>query len=253
MPEARLPELIAQRGNVAEYPENTLPALRSALDLGARYVGFDVQLSKDRQPILLNDSNLKRLAGIDRNALEMTWDELAEVSVSDSTRFGSRFADVGIPRLDQAVSLLATHPTSTAFIELKRASLRAFGHEVVTRKVCDAIRPIVRQCVIVSFDLGAIHHVRQTTSCRIGWRLSEYTNLSALKCEALVPDYVFCDHQLLTQGHSKLWRGPWRWAISDVTTRRLALDLAARGARLVETSAIRTMLRDFRALRQESV
>jgi glycerophosphoryl diester phosphodiesterase len=253
MPEARLPELIAQRGNVAEYPENTLPALRSALDLGARCVGFDVQLSKDRQPILLNDSSLKRLAGIERNALEMTWDELAEVSVSDSTRFGSRFADVGIPRLDQAVSLLATHPTSTAFIELKRASLRAFGHEVVTRKVCDAIRPITRQCVIVSFDLGAVHHVRQTTSCRIGWRLSEYTNLSALKCEALVPDYVFCDHQLLTQGHSKLWRGPWRWAISDVTTRRFALELAARGARLVETSAIRTMLREFRALRQESV
>ena len=36
MPTSRLPELIARRGNVAEYPENTLPGLRSALELGAR-------------------------------------------------------------------------------------------------------------------------------------------------------------------------------------------------------------------------
>src|SRR5262245_37512922 len=69
MPTSRLPELIARRGNVAEYPENTLPGLRSALDLGARQLAFDVQLSVDRHPVLLNDSNLQRIAGVDRNAL----------------------------------------------------------------------------------------------------------------------------------------------------------------------------------------
>ena len=82
MPSSRLPELIARRGNVAEYPENTLPALRSALELGARHLGFDVQLSVDRQPVLLNDSNLQRIAGVDRNALEMTWGDLGGESRS---------------------------------------------------------------------------------------------------------------------------------------------------------------------------
>lgn len=243
------PELIAHRGNAAEYPENTLPALRSALELGVRFVEFDVQLSADRQPVLLHDSNLQRTAGIDRNALEMTWQELSEISVNEEQRFRQRYTDVGIPTLAQAASLLATYPHATAFVELKRASLRTFGQEVVVRKVCDTLKPIARQCVIISFDLAAVHHVRQVSSYRIGWVLSDYSSLSALKCEALAPDYVFCDHQLLSEGTSKLWRGPWRWAIYEVTTRKLAMDLAARGAKLVETMAVRAMLREFRNVR----
>lgn len=245
----KAPELVAHRGNAAEYPENTLPALRSALELGARYVEFDVQLSADRQPILLHDSNLKRTAGIDRNALEMTWQELSEVSVNEETRFLKRYTDVGIPTLAQAASLLATYPHATAFVELKRASLRTFGHEIVVRKVCETLKPIARQCVIISFDLAAVHHVRQVSSYRIGWVLLDYSNLSALKCEALAPDYVFCDYQLLSEGTSKLWLGPWRWAIYEVTNRKLAMDLAARGAKLIETMAVRAMLREFRSLR----
>jgi glycerophosphoryl diester phosphodiesterase len=248
-PITRLPDLVAHRGNAAEYPENTLPALRSALELGARYVEFDVHLSADRQPILLHDSNLKRTAGIDRNALEMTSQELAEIQVNEEERFHKRFTDVGIPTLAQAVSLIASYPSATAFVELKRASLRAFGQEVVVRKVCEVLKPIARQAVIISFDLAAVHHVRQVSSYRIGWVLPDYSNLSALKCEALAPDYVFCDHQLLTEGHSKLWRGPWRWAIYEVTSRKLALDLAARGARLIETMAVRDMLREFRGMK----
>jgi len=251
-PPIKIPELIAHRGNAAEYPENTLPALRSALELGVRYVEFDVQLTADRQPILLHDSNLTRTAGIDRNALEMTWAELAEVSVNEAQRFRGRYTDVGIPTLAQAASLLATYPHATAFVEIKRASLRAFGQEIVVRKICDTLKPIARQCVIISFDLAAVYHVRQVSSFRIGWVLSEYSNLSALKCEALAPDYLFCDHELLTDNTAKLWRGPWRWAIYEVTTRKLAMELAARGAKLVETMAVRDMLRELRALRMRA-
>lgn len=246
---APLPDLIAHRGNAAEYPENTLPAIRSALDLGARYVEFDVQLTADRQPVLLHDSNLKRTAGLDRNALEMTLAELAEIRVNEAARLGSRFTDVGIPTLAQAVSVLEAHPTATAFVELKRASLRASGQEAFVHKVVDVLKPVARQCVIISFDLATVHYVRQTTAFRIGWVLPEYTNLAALKCEALAPDYVFCDHQLLTETTSRLWRGPWRWAIYEVTTPQLAVDLAVRGAKLIETMAVRSMLRALRGLR----
>lgn len=249
-PIPRLPDLIAHRGNAAEYPENTLPALRSALDLGVRFVQFDVQLSADRQPILLQDSNLQRTAGLDRDALHMTLAELAEVPVNEEQRFNKRFTDIGIPTLAQAVNLIASHPTATAFVELKRPSLRAFTQEVVVRKVCEVVKPIARQSVIVSADLAAVHHVRQVSQYRVGWILPDYSTLSALKCEALSPDYVFCDHQLLTENSSKLWRGPWRWAIYDVTSRNLAVSLASRGARLIETMEVRKMLREFRGVQQ---
>ena len=236
MPPSRLPELIARRGNVAEYPENTLPALRSALELGARHLGFDVQLSVDRQPVLLNDSNLQRIAGVDRNALEMTWGDLAEIAVTDT--------DIGIPRLGQAVDLLASHADGDRVRRAEASEPACFRPEAFVRKVCEVLKPVARQCVLVSSDFAAVHHVRQVSPYRIGWRLSDYTNTAALKCEALAPDYLFCDHQLLTQNASKLWRGPWRWVVYDVQTAKQALELAARGARLVETSAIRDLIRE---------
>lgn len=245
----RLPDLIARRGNAAEYPENTLPALRSALELGAQYISFDVQLSSDRHPVLLNDSNLNRTAGLDRSALEMTSAELAEIAVNETGRFAQRFTDVGIPTLTQAVSMLESHPAATAFVNLKRASLRTFGHEIVVRRVCDILKPVARQCVLISFDLAAVHQVRKISSYRVGWVVTEYTSLSALKCEALAPDYLFCDHQLLPGGASRLWRGPWRWGIYEVSNADLALELTTRGARLVETAALREMQREFRGLR----
>lgn len=247
----RLPELIAHRGNSAEYPENTLPALRSALDLGVRCVDFDVQLTADRQPVLLQDSSLQRTAGVDRDALQMTLEELTEICVNEAQRFNDRFTDVGIPTLTQAVNLIGQHPTATAFVTLKRPSLRAFGQEVVVRKVCDVLKPVARQCVIISADLAAVHHVRITSKFRVGWVLPDYSSLSALKCEALSPDYVFCDHQLLTENASRLWRGPWRWAIHGVTSRKLAMALAGRGARLIETAEVRKMLREFRGTQQQ--
>lgn len=251
-PIPRFPDLIAHRGNAAEYPENTLPALRSALDLGVRHIAFDVQLSADRQPMLLHDSDLRRTAGIDGHALGMNSRELAEIPVNEEQRFHKRFTDVGIPTLAQAVSLLDSHPAATAFVHLQRASLRTFGQELVVRRVTEVLKSVARQCVIISADFAAVHHVRQVSSYRVGWVLAEYTTLSALKCEALAPDYVFCDHHLLTDNTARLWRGPWRWAICEVSSRRLALDLATRGARLVQTMHVRNMLREFRNSQMKS-
>ena len=245
-----IPDVIARRGNAAEYPENSLPALRSAFELGAQFVAIDVQLSADRQPVLLHDSNLKRTAGVDRNVLDLTLRELAEIPVNETGRFAQRFTDVGIPTLAQAVSVLESHPSATAFICLRRASLRKFGHEIVVRRVCDIVKSVASQCVFTSADLVAVDHVRKVTSYRVGWVLSEYTSLAAMKCEALAPDYLFCDHHLLPDNATRLWRGPWRWAIYEVSDRDQALELATRGAKLIETAAVRNLLREFRGLKQ---
>jgi glycerophosphoryl diester phosphodiesterase len=245
----QLPELVARRGNAAEFPENTLPALRSALEIGAQYVTVDVQLTADHVPVLLHDASLKRTAGLERSALELTWRELAEVSVNESERFQSRYTDVCVPSLAQAASLVASYPGATMFVEIKRSSLRAAGQERVVRSVMEALKPITRQCVLTSFDLAVVHHVRQVSPYRVGWILSEYSNLSALKCEALAPDYVFCDQALLTESSSRLWRGPWRWSIYEVNHPKLARELAEREAKLIETTALREMLRQFRGLR----
>ena len=71
----------------------------------------------------------------------------------------------------------------------------------------------------------------------------------AVRGEALSPDYVFCDQALLTHSSSRLWRGSWRWGVYEVNDRRRALEVAARGAKLIETTRFRDMLRQLRDLR----
>ncbi|PSR11973.1 MAG: hypothetical protein DA408_19995 [Bacteroidetes bacterium] len=56
------PLILAHRGLVTEYQENTLPAIQSAIDNPyCDGTEFDVFLTKDNKVVLLHDENLKRL------------------------------------------------------------------------------------------------------------------------------------------------------------------------------------------------
>lgn len=54
----RLPQAIAHRGYKAAFPENTMAAFRSAVEIGAHAVETDVHLSKDGVVVLSHVSFL---------------------------------------------------------------------------------------------------------------------------------------------------------------------------------------------------
>lgn len=237
-------QLVAHRGNAAEFPENTLPALRSALELGLSHVEFDVQLSADLVPVLSHDPNLHRCAGVDLDVLDTPWAQLSKLSVHDPQRFGALHRGTLLPSLAQVVQLLGQHPGATAFVELKRASLRRHGAQLVLQQVYTQLRPIARQVVIISFDLAAVKLARQQP-LRVGWVLPEYSMLTAIKAEATLPDYLFCNHDKLPGDGARLWRGPWCWALYEVSERAQAAALRTRGAHLLETMQVRKLLREL--------
>jgi glycerophosphoryl diester phosphodiesterase len=248
----RIIHLVAHRGNAREFPENTLPALTSAIELGVRFLEFDVQLSTDGVPMVIHDHELARTAGVAGCVHDMTAAELAQIPVGEPARFGDRFAAVRMPTLVQAMQLLVARPELTLFVEVKRASLNRFGHEQVMHRVCEVLRPWRAQCVVISFDLPAVHLARQSGAFNIGWVLPQYDEHARLKFEAVKPEFLFCDHEKLPAGNARLWRGPWRWALYEVETPELALSLAERGADFVETMAVRPMIEGFRALTREA-
>jgi glycerophosphoryl diester phosphodiesterase len=243
----RLVHLVAHRGNARDFPENTLPALQSAMDLGCRFLEFDVHLAADGVPVIIHDHELMRTAGIPGCVFDFSSAELARVEVAERGRFGDRHAGVRIPLLRDLVDLLANRVEITVFAEIKRASLRRFGHELVVARVLDVLRPLRSRCVVISFDLTAVHMARTQGAFPIGWVLTEYDPHARLKFEALAPEYLFCDHEKLPKG-DRLWRGPWRWAIYEVDTPDLALSLAERGADFIETMAVAPMVQAFRTL-----
>lgn len=238
-------QLVAHRGNAFEFPENTLPSLRSALELGARFIEFDVHLSADLVPMVMHDANLKRCAGIDRDALAMSAAELRATAVGEAGRFGNAFADVCIPRLADIIPLLLEYPAARAFVELKRASLQLFGTELMIEKVKQVLRPVASQIIVISFHLPAVSWARQVMRTPVGWVLPEYSTQNAIKAEATLPEYLFCDADKLPDGERRLWRGPWAWAFYEITSRTQAKTLQARGAQLLETMQIRRMLSEL--------
>ena len=237
-------ELIAHRGNAAEFPENTLPALRSALELGLRYLAVGVQLTRDGEAVVLHDHDLRRTADRDGSVLDLSLIEALAVEVAERGRFSDRFAGTRLPRLAAVAKLLADWPDATLFVELRRASLARHGAEKFVAAVLAAVHDCASRCVLVSPDLPAIELARARGATRVGWMLPALDAHSHLKCEALRPDFVFIDERKLPAG-MPLWRGPWRWAVHEVASLPQALVLAARGATLIQTMRVRALAREL--------
>ncbi len=239
MRSTRFLHLVARGGDAAGHPENTLPAFQAALDLGARFVEVDVQLSANGVPMAVRGDDVM-VGGVLLSVGELTAAELAQVDASEAHRFGQRFSGICIPRLVDVLSLITKRPETTVFVNLCRASLSRFGHDQVAAQVAETIKPFRSRCIVVSSDLPAIHRSRRLTGTQIGWEIPAYDNHTRLKYEALQPDYLFCDLAVLPP-KGALWRGPWRWVVRAAATLDDAIELAARGADFVSTRAPRSL------------
>jgi glycerophosphoryl diester phosphodiesterase len=74
-------EIIAHRGFIEGGVENTLPALQAADRAGSNRVEFDILQTKDLKFVVIHDSNLQRLAGVNANVKDLTQAELMDITV----------------------------------------------------------------------------------------------------------------------------------------------------------------------------
>lgn len=76
----------AHRGlhqNVNETPENSMAAFKLAVSQNYG-IEMDVQLSKDKVPVVFHDFTLKRVCGVDKKVKELTFSELQELTLYKS-------------------------------------------------------------------------------------------------------------------------------------------------------------------------
>lgn len=93
--------VIAHRGNSVVYPENTLPAIESAFEVGADVVEIDVRLTRDGVPVVFHSETLERTTNGRGRVLDHT---LKEIKALDAGGWKhSRFAGVSVPTLEEAV------------------------------------------------------------------------------------------------------------------------------------------------------
>ena len=242
----RVPELIAHRGYAAHYPENTLLALRAAVDAGAHWLEFDVQLSADAMPVLLHDANLQRTAGRPETVFDLSAQQLSAINVGEPARFGDKFPNAAIATLAEFAAWFSTTPSEQAFVEIKTESIQRFGVEQVHRAVWSALEPVRDRCVLISYDDAFLFAARMAAPTRIGWVISCWDAEHQQRARALAPDYLFTNWTRLPSEPQSLWSGNWQWAVYEVTDPDQALALSARGIALVESMAIGELLADSR-------
>src|ERR1700752_5278689 len=95
----RLLHLVGYRGNSAEFPENTLPALRSAIALGVRFIELDVHLSADGVPMVWDEHQLARGTGYDDPDPTISGPHMSALDLSQTNRYGEKFLCTLIPSL----------------------------------------------------------------------------------------------------------------------------------------------------------
>ncbi len=159
-------EITAHRGASRVAPENTLPAITAAIDLGADRVEIDAMLSADGALVLFHDVDLRRIARDPRRIADMTLEELREVDAG--AWFAPEFAGERMPTLSEALD--AVGGRAGLNIELKAA---AGGEERLAEATAAALRAGPdggrRGVIITSLSTRALAAMRRADpEARIG-------------------------------------------------------------------------------------
>ena len=180
------------RGASAYAPENTLAAFHLAHLMGADGVECDAQFTKDKQVVLIHDSNLFRTSGVDAMLMDMTLSELKKLDFSCGNE---QYRGEKIPTLEELL-LLARKEGFDVNIELKTNFDEPNGLE-------EAICRIVAECsmeehVIYSGNnhVSLVHmkEINPDSECNLGfyqrcYRCWDYAKL--LGCDGIHPDFTF--------------------------------------------------------------
>lgn len=244
-------QVVAHRGLRRLYPENTRAAVLGALHAGLTQVEIDVQLTADRVPVVLHDPDLLRMAGRRLDIRRLSWARARRIPVPEAGRFGRRYAAERLASLEQLALDLAAEPgLKTLFVELKEESLRPFGREAMLQAVAEALAPIRRRCVLISFDEGVLRLARATTGFPIGLVLRSLAQWRRPALRALRCDWAFCDAGLLPrQGSLRGFFGRARSAVYEVPDAVPARDLLRRGVHAIETFRSDGLLQELRLFR----
>ena len=237
-----IPHLVAHRGFMKAFPENTLLSITEAIRQGARFVEFDIQCTKDHQLVVIHDDTLERTTDASGIVSEMTLSAMKKISAHEPERFGEQFKSEPLVTLRQMMETIRQSAATHAFVEIKEECLDFFGHENIMNQLLDELLPHREQCTIISFDEKAIA-IAQTHSWSIGWVIHRYDDTHYHRARQLSPEYLICNHRKLQ--HDDLpWPGSWQWMLYDITDAALALEYAQRGVNFIETEDVGAMLKD---------
>lgn len=158
-------QIIGHRGARWLAVENSLEALRTALDAGADGVEIDVQLSSDGEPVVFHDDDLQRLTAVAGLLQRWPWRELRRLQQRDGD-----LQPQPIAHLDQVLDWWRGGPCWLN-IELKVA------RGLPAKAVADLARVVARKLAVLPQDRLVVSSfseraLRELAELQPDWRLA---------------------------------------------------------------------------------
>lgn len=148
-------EVIAHRGASDDAPENTVAAAKLAWEQNADAVEVDIHLSKDKRIIVIHDYDTKRVAGVDKQVNEQTFEELRKLDAGSWK--DAKWAGEKLPSLEEVIATVP--PGKKLVIEIKS------GVDTVA-VLADAIKdsPKRGQFAVIAFSFEVAREAKRRLS-----------------------------------------------------------------------------------------
>ncbi len=148
--------ITAHRAGAAFAPENTIAALKKAIEAKADWAEIDVQLTADQELVVMHDTDLARVGGGNKQVGKATLAEIQSLDVG--ALHSAEFAGERVPRFSDL--LMVAKDNIKLNVELKPHG--ASDVNELTRRVIDAIRAagMISQCRICSQSYAGIQLAR---------------------------------------------------------------------------------------------
>ena len=113
--------VIAHRGDLDRYPEDTFEAIEAAADGSADGIEFDVQRSADGIWYVLHDDTMDRTTDLSGPVHELTSTEIDTATIDGGLGYDTSHVGLGVPRLSDVLDMLRDYAGSL-IVDLQHAA-----------------------------------------------------------------------------------------------------------------------------------
>jgi glycerophosphoryl diester phosphodiesterase len=238
-------EITAHRGSSKKAPENTLSAIRQAIEDGADYAEIDVQETADGTIVLLHDSDLLRVAGSPAKIWDISDGELAKLEAG--AWFSPAFKGEPIPLLRQAIAL------ARGKIKLN-IELKYNGHDVsLAKRVVEIVlaEDFAKDCFIASLEAAGLAEVRALAP---QLRTGQIVTVAVGRAENLPVNVLSMNRGLVSARQVRLNRKAGRethvWTINDMPSMLEMIDTGVDNIITDEPADLKRVIADRAELSQ---
>lgn len=230
--------IIGHRGAAGYAPENTLPSIKLAIELGANAIEIDLRQTKDGIPVALHDSDVERTTDSCGSISDYTFKDLQKLDAGKW--FNAEFTGTKIPSLTEVAE--AIPDSIILIIEFKGGIGEYKGIERRTLEIIDSLE-ITDQVILKSFDPNQLEFIKTLNNnvrllyvyaVRIPWLNMiidtgiSFGSVYDLDVNYLQPHLCFLSESFVTDAHHKEYK-VIAWGVNEVDEIEEAVEIGVDG------------------------